>query len=127
MLSDQIDRDPSNGDYVVVDGSPVRTTSPTVPAFIRTKTPRDAWLYAPNRDFGSKIGTIVRFTGKRNGAATALENAAAQSLAPMVTLGEIQDATVTAIDANRQGVQLRLDLLDINGQEQTITLRPIGV
>ena len=126
MLSEQIDRDPKTGDYVVTDGSPVRTVSPTVPAFIRTKTPRDGWLYAPNRSYGSNVGKITRFTGKRNGAATAVENAVAQSVAPMVDLGEIQDFNVTTTDANRQGVQVRIALLDINGQEQELILRPVG-
>ena len=126
MLSEQIDRDPSNGDYVVVNGSPVRTNSPTVPAFIRTKVPRAAWLYAPNNKYGSNVAKITRFTGKRNGAATAIESAVAQSIEPMVELGEIQDSSVTAIDANRNGVQVKIVLLDINGQEQELILRPVG-
>lgn len=116
--------DPSSGDYVQVNGSPVMTAELTHPAYYRCKVPRKKWLYAPDDNYGSDFAS---FRGKQNTANTSvLESMAQRAMAPIVQDGRATEIDVTTIARSRNGTQLETKITTPQGEVETLQFDPIG-
>jgi phage gp46-like protein len=118
------DRDPASGDYVMTDGAPAQTDSLTIPAYIRVKSQRKKWLYAPNDRWGSDFGTV-----KKNRASASpgiIESIGARAVQPLVDDGRADGVTVEAVTRTRYGLGVKINILTASGQQEEITFLPIG-
>ncbi len=120
----QWDRDPATGDYVVENGKPVNTERLTVPAYIRLKTRRDGWMYAPSSELGSEIATVQKLTTTTQ--STLLENLCEQALAPMVNDGRASSVLAETIDGRRGARLLNITIIDRQNEEQSFEFAAIG-
>lgn len=116
--------DPGTGDYQISKGSPIRDESLQFPAYVRLKTVRKSWLYAPNTSFGSDISLIVKQT--RN-SPQALESAAAKALQPIIDDGRALSIAVDQTGNARFMEEIEVKIVDNNNQTQAVVMNPIGV
>ena len=107
-------QNPASGDYVMVKGAPEQTDSLTIPAYIRLKTKRLTWLYAPDTSYGSDFHLIKKRRTDQN--PTLIENVAASALQPIVDDGRAREISVTTTVATRSGVGLETKIADASGQ-----------
>jgi phage gp46-like protein len=115
--------DPVKKDYVLKSGRPVETDSLQVPAYIRIKTRRTRWMYAPDTDYGSDFYLIKK---RRSTAdASIFENTAAKALQPIVDDGRSSGISVTTQVLTRGGVGMSIDITDARGQSQETQIVPI--
>ncbi len=105
--------DPATGDYVTSQGAPVNTSSLTNPAYIRLKTKRNQWLYAPDSTYGSDFYLIKKRPSVNNNSA--LETIAAKALQPMVNDGRASKISVTTTVTSRHAVGMEIKVLDARG------------
>lgn len=114
------DIDPTTGDYILLNGSPVTTNSLRVPAYIRLKTKRTQWLYAPDSQYGSDFYTVQKRPAEN--ANQRFESIATKALQPMVDDGRASQvqADVTAIP-NRNSVAMDIIVTDANGEVEQVT------
>lgn len=116
--------DPSTGDYVVLSGSPVEDTTILTSAYIRLKTRRTQWLYAPDTNYGSDF---YKSHARILQTAT-LENYATKALNPLVTTNRAQSVSVATTAAQRGAIQLSAQIIDSSGQPQVLNFNPgVGV
>lgn len=115
--------DPVIKDYVMEGGSPKQTDSLKIPAYIRLKTQRSRWLYAPNRDYGSDFHTIQK--NLTTSDATLLENTAVRSVRQLVDDGRASGIDIETTQVVRHGVALKLSITDAQNQGSEILLVPI--
>lgn len=120
----QWNRNPKNGDYVVVNGSPESTNDLKVPAYMRLKTGRGKWLYAKSKSFGSMIGDVKKLPARKNEAV--LERLTEQALQPMIDDGRAQSVTVHMVDGDRDGRLLSISIVDRQNENQEFAFSPIG-
>jgi phage gp46-like protein len=116
--------DPNTGDYVMSGGSPVVETGLLTPAYLRLKTPRTRWLYAPDTSFGSDFykQNLKRSTENINQLRVVAENA----LRPMVLDKRARDIEVAFSNQARHAVGYQVKILDAQGQIESLNLPPIG-
>src|SRR4051812_33209127 len=124
-MSQHWDRDPKTGDYVMAGGAPKQTDSLTVPAFVRLKTPRKGWLYAPDDKWGSDFATVKK---NRSTVDPGLyESLGTSALAPLIEDGRADQVSCVVVDRDRHGVQLDVKIEQANGEVEQVVLSPIGV
>lgn len=111
--------DPMKGDYVMSGGAPVQTDSLTIPAYIRIKTQRSKWLYAPDANYGSNYALVRK---RDNSTASTLETIGADALRPIVDDGRANRIDVTTVAVARHGIGQKIDILDARGRLQTLIL-----
>jgi len=116
--------DPTTRDYVIENGAPVLTTSLTVPAFIRLRTKRTRWLYAPNKEYGSDFYLIQKNHTTQD--AGGLEATAARALKPLVDDGRASQIDVNSAVSYRNAAGLEIKILDAQGNPDNLNLNPIG-
>lgn len=114
---------PKIGDYVMVGGDPQQTDSLTIPSYIRLKTMRTKWLYAPDTEYGSDFYLVKKRRTNEN--ASTLESMAARAQQPIVDDGRASSISVTTTAVARQGVQLESDITDARGKVETLVLPQI--
>lgn len=106
---------PNTGDYVIEDGSPKLTDALTMAAYVRLKTKRGQWLYAPDNDYGSDF--YLQKKRRTNQDQTFIENVGARALAPMLNDGRAGLIDVDAVQASRHGIGLSVKILDARTQQ----------
>jgi len=116
---------PETGDYVIDKGSPVQTNSLQIPAYLRLKTRRTQWLYAPDNQYGSDYYTIVKRPASNSN--TRLENIGAVALQPLVDDGRARSVELTATVNSRHATGLETKIVDAAGEEETFTFKGIGI
>ncbi len=118
------DRDPNTGDYIIEKGSPKQTESLTIPAFIRVKTPRNSWLYAPDNDWGSDFASVTK---NRSTVDPGLyESLGAAALAPLIEDGRADQVSVEVSERARHGVAMNILIEQANGEVEQLVLKPVG-
>lgn len=116
-------RDPKNGDYVMVGGAPQQTDSLTIPAFHRMKTKRKTWLYAPDDNYGSDFHLIDKRRTTED--ASFVENIGAAALTPIVDDGRSSGIEINTIAVARHGIGLETKITDASGNVQRLVLPSI--
>lgn len=102
--------DPKTGDYVMEDGAPKITDSLKIPSYIRLKTKRGAWLYAPDTEYGSDFHLMKKRRSSEN--ASTIEDAAARALQPIVDDGRATEIEVETQVLTRNNVGMKVDIID---------------
>lgn len=117
--------DPSTGDYQLEGGRPVETDSLSVAAYIRLKTPRTKWLYAPDTKFGSDFHLLT----KRNSTndTSVIETLAADALQPIADDGRAVEITIDTTQVARHGLALDVELVKKNDKIDNLILTGLGV
>lgn len=117
--------DPSSGDYVMTNGSPVESTDLKYNAYYRLKIRRQQWMYAPNSKYGCDYYKVTKnLTTKPQ---TALEAIASRAVQPIVDDGRAQQINVTVTGVSRSGVTVETDITTNNQKQSSITLTGLGV
>ncbi len=119
------DLDPASGDYVMDGGKPLETTSLRIPAYIRLKTSRTRWLYAPDERYGSDFYSLKKRQTTRD--ASQVETIAANALQPIVDDGRASEITVNANVVARHGVGMEALILRNSGIQDILVLPSLGV
>lgn len=112
------------GDYRMEGGAPVETDSLRVAAYIRLKVRRTKWLYAPSNDYGSDFFQIKKLQSTRD--ASQVENAAARGLQPLANDGRAKSITIDTDEMKRNGVGLKIKIIEANGTVGTLNLQGMG-
>ena len=116
--------DPSTGDYVIENGRPVETDSLTTPAYIRLKTPRNRWLYAPDDKYGSTFYTSSKRQSSQD--PSNLERIAEVALQPILEDGRAVEVTINTESASRNNVIMSTTLQQESGDLETLILPKLG-
>lgn len=117
--------DPTTGDYVIENGVPVETDNLQVPAYIRVKTKRNQWMYAPNKQFGSNLFLIKRNQSSKT--ARAVEQATIEALQPILDDGRAEIINVETKEAARHGLGIEINILDNAGSTEQFSFDGLGV
>lgn len=108
------------------NGSPVPSNSLIYPAFYRYRIPRGGWMYAPDDNYGSDFATVKkRFNGADLGG---LVNIAQRALQPIIDDGRAGSVTITpntGSSANRNVSTFTTDIVDTQGNLDTLILPPL--
>jgi phage gp46-like protein len=118
--------DPTIGDYVMgTDGNPVQDTSLLTPSYIRLKTQRTKWLYAPDNTFGADFYLIQK---NHSGSDTdTLQSVAQRALQPCIDDGRASAIAVTNAGQSLYESDLSVIITDVIGQPVAIPLDSIGI
>lgn len=119
------DLDPKNGDYIMEDGAPKQTDSLRIPAYVRLKTPRTRWLYAPDDRFGSDFYLLQKRQTTRD--ASQVETVAVNALQPIADDGRARSIEVDAVQVARHGVGLETKIVEASGRLDNLLLPSLGV
>jgi len=116
---------PDSGDYVMdSSGKPVLDKGLKVPAYLRLKTTRGAWLYAPDNAFGSDYRTIGRrVTSQDNNL---VQNITEKALKPLLDDGRASEIGIELKEATRHTTQLNVKIRDAQGRMEQLIFNPIG-
>lgn len=115
--------DPKSGDYVMKGGAPEQTDSLTIPAYIRLKTQRGGWMYAPDAKYGSQFHKIAKRRTTQD--ATFIENLAADALAPIVEDNRANEIEVATTQSARHGIGMEAIIQDARGRVDKLNLPSI--
>lgn len=117
--------DPKTGDYVMENGAPEQTGSLKIPAYIRLKTRRNQWLYAPNNDYGSDYYLLRK--KQANLDASTIEAIGERALQPLVDDGRANEITIQTTGTTRTGIEMKTQIIDAAGEPEDITFSRLGV
>lgn len=118
--------DPTKGDYVMdTTGSPVQDTTLQTPAYIRLKTQRTKWLYAPDDTFGSDYYLIQK--NHSGSDSNILESIAERAMQPCIDDGRASAVSVTTTGQGLYESDLSVVIVDVIGQPVAIPLDSIGI
>lgn len=118
------DIDEKTGDYLQVGGAPVETDSLRVPAYIRLKTKRTQWLYAPNENYGSDFYRLQKRQTNRD--TSVVENIAARGLQPLLDDGRAQRIDIDFDAVTRNAVGIKTKIVSASGKAEELNLNPLG-
>lgn len=118
------DRDPTTGDYIMKNGSPVQTDSLRVPAYTRLKVKATQWLYAPDKNYGSYFFRLQKRQTNRD--TSTVENVAANALRPLTADGRANQIDIDFDAVARNGVGLNIKLVSDAGVAEELKLNPLG-
>lgn len=116
---------PTTKDFVSVNGSPVSTESLTIPAYIRLKTKRLKWLYAPDSNYGSDFYLLQKRQSTKD--ASNVEAVAVKALQPMIDDGRATEIEVSADIATRNAVGMTTKIVDARGEPDLLVIPSLGV
>ena len=116
---------PVTKDYEISNGKPVETNSLTIPAYIRLKTGRKKWMYAPDDNYGSDLATLTR--KQTNRSPTVIENMAARALQAILDEGRAKSITVDFAASARHGVGLEVKIINAAGKVEQLNFASIEV
>lgn len=119
------DLDEKTGDYKMSGGAPVETDSLRVPAYLRLKIRRQGWMYAPDTAYGSDFWQIKKRQSTRD--STSIENAAARALQPIANDGRASSFTIDTDAVARNGVGLKIKIVEASGELDQLNLQSLGV
>lgn len=106
-------------------GSPKQTDSLRVPAYVRLKTPRNQWMYAPDESYGSDFHNLKKRQTTRD--ASQIETVAANALQPIADDGRARSIEVEATQVARHGVGLETKIAEASGRLDNLLLPSLGV
>lgn len=119
------DIDPQKKDYVLERGSPAQTDSLRVPAYVRLKTRRGTYMYAPDTRFGSEFHLQKkRRTSVDN---STVEDLAADALQPIVSDQRASEITIESEVKTRNNVGLQAQIIDKDGTIDILKIVSLGV
>lgn len=124
-MAESWDIDPTTGDYIMQNGAPSVTQNLSIPAYIRLKTKRTKWQYAPDSKYGSDFYLIKKRSTTND--SNILEGVAAAALQPILDDGRASDIEVTTVAVALNGVGMDVDITDAQGQDNSFTLPGLGV
>lgn len=124
-MSESWNINPASGDYVMERGSPVPTNSLQIPAYIRLRTPREGWMYAPDASYGSDFANLKKRQTTRD--SSEVESIAARALQPILDDGRAQSIEVTTTESQRNAIGLKADIIDAQGNVESLDLKGLGV
>lgn len=113
---------PASGDYVVANGSPVRDETLDFPVYVRLRTPRRGWLYAPDNRYGSVLEDVKR---QNNQTSTLLANVMRDALRPLVETRRAASIDVLPTRSERFKEELGVTYVTRAGEERTFTFDPV--
>lgn len=117
--------DPVKKDYVVdTNGNLVNDPSLKTPAYIRLRTPRLGWLFAPDKKFGSDFYLIRKNVTTSD--AFRLVNTAEKALEPFIDQKRASQIDVTVAERSRHGAALQIKITDIKGETEDTFFVPVG-
>lgn len=117
--------DPVTRDYVLdSNGNPTIDKTLKTPAYIRVKTPRTKWLYAPDEKYGSDLYLIKK--NLTNGDNTAVINAEERALEPLIDQGRAVSIIAENVSQGRNYIQTKIEILDAQGEVDELLLAPVG-
>lgn len=118
--------DPAKGDYMLDElGRPVIDVSLATPGYIRLKTHRTKWLYAPDKKYGSDfyLGKIKRDLNN-TGASISI---AKKALQPMLDNKSAVSVKVVSTGNTRYALEFSATIVDNKGKSEEIILNPVGI
>lgn len=118
--------DPSTKDYVMSQGAPVETDSLEIPAYVRLKTRRGGWMYAPDSSYGSDLAAGKNQKGTSRDVSH-IENIVAVALQPIVDDGRAKGAEVTVTATSRGYLALDAKLERAAGNLDQLNIKSLGV
>ena len=114
---------PTTGDFLLdAFGLPMRDETLKVPAYIRLKTSRKQWMYAPDNDYGSDFYIARKKTTQTS---TALENIGNKALQPLIDDNRASSAEFTLNGMTRHGESFLCDIVDVDKQTETFVINPV--
>lgn len=122
-MAQNLKLDPNSGDYVIQNGRPVEDGTLNTPAYIRLKTRRNKWMYAPDTSYGSDFHLFYRRHLAQNDSA--IVTVAKRAVAPLVSSGRAASVDASLDGTARQAVELNVNIVQANGQESQLSLTPI--
>lgn len=117
--------DPSTRDYRISGGSPVQDATLVTPAYVRLKTRRTQWLYAPNPQYGSDYFRMHRRLPLKEVAR--LPDLASKALQPLIDDGRAASVTADVAQTVRGAATVNVKIIDAQGAPQEFKFNPIGV
>ena len=117
--------DPCTRDYVMDEnGKPVIDEGLKTPAYFRLKIPRNAWLYAPDDNFGSDFHLIRKNITSSN--QVTLINISDRALEPLIEEDRAIETETTFAERARHGVGLNISIRETAKGEDDTMFVPIG-
>lgn len=118
-----LELDPSTGDYVIVNGRPVEDNTLNTPSYIRLKASRNSWLFAPDDQWGSDFYLFhVRHLIQND---QALLSVGARALQPLIDDGRASAVQITQDGSSDSAFQLTANVTQANSQTTPVTLTPV--
>ena len=116
--------DPQTGDYVMDDkGKPTLVRGLKVPAYIRLKTRRLTWLYAPDDNFGSDFHLVGKRLTTRD--SSLVQNIAGRALQPVVDDGRASEVQLSPLEVTRHTELFNTKIFDAQGEPEEFEFSPI--
>lgn len=112
--------DPASGDYLVEGGNPRASTNLDVPIYIRLKTHRTKWLYAPNTQYGSDFYLNRKHQTASIGSLAL--NIATAAVKNLIDEGRALQIDLESNGVSRNGEGLTVTYQDKNGKENEFIL-----
>jgi len=114
--------DPHSGDFLTDKGLPIRDESLQVPAYIRLKTTRKKWMYAPDNNYGSDFATARKKTTRTS---SLLENIGEKALQPLIDDLRAESVAFTMNGIDRHGESFLCEIIDADSQSEAFTINPV--
>jgi phage gp46-like protein len=114
--------DPATRDYRSAQGEPVPDTSLNVPIYVRLRTPRGGWMYAPDAKYGS---TLDRVAKQNNQTPTLIANVMRDALKPLLESKRATTIVVSNVSSRRFREETRIDYITRAGEASTFTIDPL--
>lgn len=122
-MAQNLQIDPSTGDYIIVNGRPVEDGTLNTPAYIRLKVKRTQWMYAPDTKFGSDFYLFQRRHLLSNDQA--MLAVAQRALQPLIDDGRAAAVQVSQVDSEGSAWECQAAITQANGQTNPLTFDPI--
>jgi phage gp46-like protein len=117
--------DPQKRDYVLDRGAPKQTDSLRIPAYMRLKTKRNTWMYAPDDQYGSEFH--LKRKRRTSGDNSEVEDLAVSAVQPIVDDGRASEIEVQSVLRTRNNVGMKINITDAEGNVETLSFDSLGV
>jgi phage gp46-like protein len=107
----------------VVNGRPVEDGTLNTPAYIRLKTERTRWMYAPDAQFGADFYLFHRRHLLPND--NAMIAVAQRALQPLIDDGRASAVQVAEQATAREAFELAINITQANGVTTPLTFQPV--
>ena len=113
---------PGTGDYVIENGDTVQDFTLLYPAYVRMKTQRKKWLYAPDDTYGSDLYKVKK---RGNNTPRLLESITTKTLQPLIDDGRATEIAVFSKPLSRNMCNIEITILEVNNSIQTFEFNPV--
>jgi len=115
---------PTTKDFVMENGSPVKDETLHFPAYARLKIEKEAWMYAPSKDYGNSLAGLSK---RQKTTPTLAQKLMEKALEPIMQDGRAESIEVSVKAVSHFGVDLDISITDAANQNQTIELRQVNI